>query len=284
MGILVALIPAIMWGVNPILVGKIGGKPIQQQIGTALGATAFAVVLYAILRPALTPALIWGSIISGALWSVGQLLQYKSYVILGNAKGFAISTAFNLILNSLFGVLVFHEWPTSTTKLLGFGGLAVIILGAVLLSYSDKQEQADFKKGIIVLIIAAVGFTAYSCAPRFVEASGIEAVLPQSWGMVGGSLLLSLFEPKDIRKFDSVTFRNMVPGLLWSVANIGMIYANAMNGVAVGFTLSQLAIVVSTFVSLVIFHEKKSPAELRHTLIGVALVVAGCVLIGLTKM
>lgn len=46
MNLLIALIPAICWGLNPTIVGKIGGKPIQQQLGTALGATLFAVVIY----------------------------------------------------------------------------------------------------------------------------------------------------------------------------------------------------------------------------------------------
>lgn len=283
MGILVALIPALMWGINPLLVGKIGGKPIQQQIGTAFGATVFSAIVFAILRPNLTPALIYGSIISGALWSIGQLLQYKSYTILGNAKAFSISTAFNLILNSVVGVLLFHEWKTAGQLSLGFGALAVIIIGAVCLSYSDTKQSGDLKRGIIVLIIAAIGFTAYSCAPHYVEASGVQAVFPQSWGMIAGSLILSLFEPKNIKKFDKVTFKNMLPGLLWSIANIALIYANNMNGVAIGFTLSQAAIVVSTFISLVILHEKKSPAELKHTILGICLVMIGCIMIGFTE-
>lgn len=32
MNILIALLPSIIWGVMPILVNKIGGKPIQQSI------------------------------------------------------------------------------------------------------------------------------------------------------------------------------------------------------------------------------------------------------------
>ena len=74
--------------------------------------------------------------------------------------------------------------------------------------------------------------------------------------MIGGSLVLSLFESKDIKKFDAVTFKNMIPGLVWACANIAMIYANKLNGVAIGFTLSQMAVVVSTFATLVILKEK----------------------------
>ena len=139
------------------------------------------------------------------------------------------------------------------------------------------------KKGVIILAIAAVGFTGYSCAPTFVGAGGIQAVFPQAIGMIGGSLILSLFESKDIKKFDAVTFKNMIPGLVWACANIAMIYANKLNGVAIGFTLSQMAVVVSTFATLVILKEKKSKKELLHTILGTVVVAIGGIMIGFTK-
>lgn len=284
MELVVALVPAIMWGINPTLVGKIGGKPIQQQLGTALGALLFALGIYLFMQPAISLNVIIGCIISGALWSLGQLLQYKSFVVLGTSKAFAISTGLNLVFNSLFGVIVFKEWNTTTALLLGFGALAVIIIGASLTSYSENKEESNLKTGLIILIVAAVGFTAYSCGPRFVEAGGIEAVFPQAVGMVLGSLILSLFEDKDIKKFDAITFKNILPGLSWSIANISLIYANQLNGVAVGFTLSQMCVAVSTVCSLLILHEKKTAKELKFTIFGVTLVLIGCVMIGLTKI
>lgn len=284
MDLLVAVIPAIMWGINPTLVGKIGGKPIQQQIGTALGALVFAVVVFLITSPAITVTVVIGSMISGMFWSFGQLLQYKSFQVLGTSKAFAISTGLNLVFNSLFGVIVFGEWNTSINLILGFSALAVIVLGSSLTSYSDDKEKSDLKKGVIILIIAAIGFTAYSCSPRFVNAEGIQAVFPQAVGMTIGSLVLSIFESKDIKKFDSVTFKNIIPGLTWSIANIALIYANQLNGVAIGFTLSQMCVAVSTICSLTILHEQKSKKELKYTVIGVVLVIIGCIMIGFTKM
>ena len=101
--------------------------------------------------------------------------------------------------------------------------------------------------------------------------------------MIGGSLILSLLESKEIKKFDAVTFKNMIPGLVWACANIAMIYANKLNGVAIGFTLSQMAVVVSTIATLVILKEKKSHKELVHTILGTIVVAIGGVMIGFTK-
>ena len=37
MGFLIGLLPALFWGFTPVLVSKLGGKPINQQLGTSFG-------------------------------------------------------------------------------------------------------------------------------------------------------------------------------------------------------------------------------------------------------
>ena len=74
MNILIALLPSIIWGVMPILVNKIGGKPIQQSIGTAGGCFIFGTIIYLLVRPERSQTLIIGCILSGLAWSVGQLM------------------------------------------------------------------------------------------------------------------------------------------------------------------------------------------------------------------
>lgn len=284
MAIIIALIPAVAWGLNPTIVGKIGGKPIQQQLGTAFGAGIFAVAVYAIFRPEITAQLLLGCIISGLFWSFAQLLQYKSYTVLGTGKAYAISTAANLIINALLGIFLMNDWAKPSQKILGFIALAVIIIGAATSSYSQNKEESNLKLGVIMLIVAGVGYAVYSCAPTFVNAGGVEAVFPQAIGMVGGSLFLSLFEKKDIKKFDKLTAKNMIPGFVWAVANITLIYSNKMNSAAVGFSLSMMSVVVSTFATLFILKEKKSKKEMVFLITGTIIVAVGGIMIGLTKL
>lgn len=52
---------------------------------------------------------------------------------------------------------------------------------------------------------------------------------------------------------------------------------------AVGYTLSQLNVVVSTIGGLLLLHEMKTKKELKFTLGGLLLVVAGAIMIGITK-
>ncbi|MGO3170782.1 MAG: GRP family sugar transporter, partial [Bavariicoccus seileri] len=70
---------------------------------------------------------------------------------------------------------------------------------------------------------------------------------------------------------------------VFAVANIGLLLSNEANGVAVGFTLSQMNVVVSTLGGFFFLHEVKTKKELWITIAGLALVVIGGILIGLTK-
>ena len=75
----------------------------------------------------------------------------------------------------------------------------------------------------------------------------------------------------------------LAPDIVFAVGNIALIYSNQLNGIAIGFTFSQLAVVVSSAMSVLILHEVKSPRALRRCVVGVCLIVVGAVLIGLTK-
>lgn len=97
-----------------------------------------------------------------------------------------------------------------------------------------------------------------------------------------GSILFCSFEKKP-EIFGRKSFQNILTGLFFAVANVTIMLSNEANGVALGFTLSQMNVVVSTVGGLVILHETKTSKELKYTLSGLILVLAGGILIGMTK-
>ena len=54
------------------------------------------------------------------------------------------------------------------------------------------------------------------------------------------------------------------------------------NGVATGFTLSQMNVVIATLGSIFLLGEKKTRKEMRFVLAGLAMVVIGGIMIGLS--
>ena len=229
-------------------------------------------------------AVVIGCLISGLAWSVGQLCQFTSYTILGTSKAFALSISIEMVLNAIVGVLIFHEWTTANQIMLGLGAIACVILGGNLTAFSSDKSgasKAQLKKGLITLTIGACGLCIWNYALRVVNADGLQAVFPQAVGMVIGSLVLSLFVGKDAKKFDKSTFEQMIPGLIYAAANFSLIFSNQINGVAIGYTMAQLCLVIETILGLLFLHEKKTPAELKHSIAGAVFITLGCILVGL---
>jgi glucose uptake protein/putative ribose uptake protein len=73
----------------------------------------------------------------------------------------------------------------------------------------------------------------------------------------------------------------MIDGLIFASAALSILLSKAHNGVATGTSLSQTNIIIATLGGLFILKEHKPKRELSFTLIGLALVVTGGILIGL---
>ena len=282
----VGLLPAFFWGFTPVLVSKLGGKPINQQLATSFGCGILAIIVLIIFKPAVTVGLAIGCLISGLAWSVGQLCQFTSYSILGTSKAFALSISIEMVLNAIVGVLVFHEWTTTNQIILGLSAIACVIIGGNLTAYTSNKSgasKATLKKGLITLTIGACGFCIWNYALRVVNADGLTAVFPQAVGMVLGSLILSLFVGKDVKKFGSDTAKQMIPGIIYAAANFSLIFSNQLNGVAVGYTMAQLCLVIETLLGFAILkeHKQKTRSELVHSILGAAFITAGCIMVGL---
>ena len=82
MGFLIGLLPALFWGFTPVLVSKLGGKPINQQLGTSFGCAVLALAVLIIFRPAVTLAVVIGCLISGLplipFWALQRPLPFPS--------------------------------------------------------------------------------------------------------------------------------------------------------------------------------------------------------------
>lgn len=111
MGLLIALIPAVGWGIQPLILKKIGGRPTNEILGTGIGAVLVGLLVQLFASPAgisVTTFLI--SLLSGAFWVIGQTGQYTSFNLIGVSKTMPISTALQLVGTSLIGVFAFGEW------------------------------------------------------------------------------------------------------------------------------------------------------------------------------
>ncbi|TCI24730.1 MULTISPECIES: GRP family sugar transporter [unclassified Exiguobacterium] len=283
--ILLALLPALMWGSIPLIVSIVGGKPIQQLVGTTIGAMVMATVIALVFKPEFTTLAIVTGFISGVFWALGQYLQFQSFQILSVSKAMPISTGMQLVGTSLFGVIVLGDWKTPTELWLGFSALVLIIIGAVMTSYQQHKESdssSALKKGLLVLLVSSIGYVTYAVLTNYFEVDGITAILPQSLGMFIAALLFSLRE-KDVKKFDPKTFKNIFAGLAWGIGNFGLFVSSGEVGIATSFALSQLNVVVATLGGIYLLKEEKTSKERVFVFMGIGLIVVAGFMLGLAK-
>lgn len=282
MDILLAILPAIFWGSIVLFNVKLGGGPYTQTLGTTIGALIFSTIIYIVVNPPLTPLIFIVGIVSGLFWALGQSNQLKSIDYIGVSKTMPISTGMQLVSTALFGVIVFREWSTTKTIILGVLALIFIVIGIVLTtleSEKNEEQSGQFKKGIITLIISTIGYLVYVVVARLFNVSGWSALFPQAIGMVIGGLILT-YKHKPFNKY---AIRNIIPGLIWAAGNMFLFISQPKVGVATSFSLSQMGIVISTLGGIFIIGEKKTKRQLISISIGIILIILGGVFLGMAK-
>lgn len=285
--ILFGLIPALMWGIQPIIMTKLSGKSEEKVVGMGLGIFLVALFISIFKRPNnLSSTLILISFVDGLALSYGLINQIRGFSLVGISKGTPISTGTQLIGATLVGVLYFKEWSSAFQYILGIIAIILIIIGVSMTTFEEKKEEnikkSNLKKGIITLILSSVGFVLYTIILKVANINIWDALIPQGLGVLVGSYLLSKRNYKE-KLFTKNSIKHIITGAIFAIANITLMISNEINGLSVGFTLTQMNVVIATIGGLVILKEKKTKKELIYVLLGLLLVVIGGVFIGITK-
>ena len=236
--------------------------------------------------------LIAAAAINGIPWSIAQILQIKSFDYLGVARAMPLSTGMQLVFTTLLGALFFHEWTHGWQFGFGICALVVIIVGVACTAFQEKSEDkgpSNLKRGLLITLISSLLYTSYAAAGKFFSVSSWDMLFPQAVFMVLGTTIISFcMSGKDamdpeIGVFGKKSWMNMSTGALFATANLTVMLSNEMNGLAVGWTLSQMNVIVATLGGLFILKEKKTKKEMAFVIAGMILIALGGILIGITK-
>ncbi|WP_159722405.1 ribose/proton symporter RbsU [Enterococcus sp. CSURQ0835] len=284
--LLIGLGPLLGWGLYPTIVSKIGGRPANQILGSTIGTLIFAIVFASVKGLALPHGMdLFLSILSGIGWAFGQLLSFYSFTLVGSSITMPITTAFQLLGASLWGVFYLGNWPGTTAKIIGGLALVVIILGAYLSVWTEKKTTENsslVRKATIALAIGEIGFWGYSAAPQASTIDGMHAFLPQAIGMLLAAIGYTAWVTLRGKKvnlaspfIEAVSYKHIFPGFFFAFAALTYLISAQpnMNGLATGFILSQTSVVLATLTGIWFLGQKKTKKEMRVTLIGLALIL-----------
>lgn len=159
MNIITALLPAIGWGVIPLIVSKVkNSQPTNQILGVGIGATIVGIIVTISQRPAMSLPIFLLSMLSGAFWALSQTGQFVSFTKMGVSKTMPISTGLQLIGNTIIGALIFGEWSNINEYVLGSLALILIIIGVVLTTVTRKKNSQKLaSKDSLFLLFTTIG-------------------------------------------------------------------------------------------------------------------------------
>ncbi|MUO33979.1 GRP family sugar transporter [Enterococcus gallinarum] len=286
MSIVFALIPMFAWGSIGLVSGKLGGDANQQTLGMTIGAFLFSLIVFFVTMPTIDGWIVVIGLLSGLCWSVGQNGQFHGMKYLGVSVGLPLSTGMQLILNTIAGALFFGEWTQSRDYLLGITALILLVTGAYLTARQDGEQipetenkMLDFPRGFRSLISSTIGYGAYTIIITWAGIDPLAIILPQSIGMLIGASFFALRKTKVNR----AVWKNTLSGLLWGIGNVCMLITVQQIGLAVGFSLSQMGIIISTLGGIFLLGEKKTKKEFKYVVFGCLLVIFGGILLGYMK-
>ena len=281
MAYLIALIPALGWGFMPLITGKVGGSEANQIFGIGAGASLIGLVAFLIMHPQVSMKAFLFSLLCGALWSTAQVGQFVSFKRIGVSNTVPLSTVFQLVGNSIIGVLIFGEWHSARALTIGFIALAIVIIGAMMTSFTDRSNgQNVTAKDVLFLLVTTVGYWVYSSFPKMpilAHEDSVGIFLPEVLGILLGAIIYDLASGNAKAFTQKEQYTNILAGISWGIAAFAYILAARMLGVTVAFVFTQLNVIIATFGGILILHEHKSPRESKFTFWGIVLIVIGSI-------
>ncbi|BBM14267.1 putative ribose uptake protein rbsU [Enterococcus mundtii] len=282
--LLIGLGPLLGWGLYPTIASKIGGRPVNQILGSTIGTLIFALIFALINGIALPSGMdLVFSILSGVGWATAQIITFQSFTLIGSSRAMPITTAFQLLGASLWGVFALGNWPGTTAKILGGLALILIILGAWMTVWTEKKTKENsslLKKAVLLLAVGEIGYWAYSAAPQATTIDGMHAFLPQAMGMVLVAIIytavLSMKVHEKSAFTEVVSYKQIFSGFFFAFAALTYLISAQpnMNGLATGFILSQTSVVLATLTGIWFLGQKKTKKEMTVTIIGLVLILA----------
>ncbi|MDO4257908.1 MAG: GRP family sugar transporter [Actinomycetaceae bacterium] len=288
--ILLALVPSLILGVMTLLLIGLGGNDRQKIMGLFIGAFTLSALATPFLGPHWTPTTLVVAYISGLMLGWGLYDQTVSLGVLGVSRAMPISTGTQLALMSLGGVVLFGEWHTTGAMSAGIAAVICLVAGVWAVSRTEKvpgsqRPAVDWPRGARLIATSTCTLVGYLLLVRWFGIESKDVLLPQAAGYLSAGLLLTWPRSHAERgmRWGKATIRQIGTGMLWACAVLLLQITMVRVGVAVGFTLSQLGVIISTIGGIVLFGEQRTRKELWWTAIGVTLVVLGAILSGVAR-
>ena len=217
-------------------------------------------------------------ILSGILWSSGNILSVQAVKSSGLSRSAPIWMGIGIFISFIWGILFFEEALASL--IIGLAGISLLIVGISLVASTGEDKESSNLKGIILTIIAGFIFGCYLVPLKLSKLQPIDFLFPMSLGILIGGLAIYFVKREKIDR--QIILPGAFSGLIWNIANFTSFFAVLNLGISIGFPLTQMALFVSVLWGLLYFHEIKSRNKVIRLVAGAVVLFIGAILLGLS--
>lgn len=276
LGFLAAIGAALAFGtfMVPFKIAK-SDKLVLFQVVMSVGILLSGLVLTLILGYSLRPN-IYG-FAAGILWAVANSAALTAIFNLGLSRAVPLMSSLVVISAFLWGALVFGEMPAG--MIMGFAGIALIILGVILSSATGNLEGQNVKQGLFAAVAAGLIFGSQLVPLKVGNVTTGNFFFSVSLGIFISVALMAMV--RKIRFSTEVLKEGLISGVIWNIGNLLSLVSLSLIGLSKMGPISQTATLVAVFWGLFYFKEiTKSKAKIQ-VLIGAVILLLGVIILGL---
>lgn len=182
------LLTVLFWGIgnviDKIMIAKIMKNPLSYFILTTIYQSFFILLIFLVVQPVFNLNLFLLSIVSGFLGSLAFLFYLFSLQLEDVSKIIPLS-----YLGNIFTVIFSYFLLKETFGIVKYFGIALLITGAIILSYKkSKHGSLELTPAIVYILLSCIVFAAGTVFNKYVL-NFIDPLTLVIWGMLGGYII-----------------------------------------------------------------------------------------------
>jgi len=288
LGIIFAILTIVFFGSWAVPTKTLKIEPKAQAFWLTLGHLLLSTIIFVfVLQPIPFKDFI-GPYIAGALWGIGITLGYVGIKHLGITRALSIWIPVVTIVSALWGLLFFKEaWTLGTDKLvLTIISIVVLITAALIVILSSKGEEklGNVRLGILASLILGVIHGSFFVPLRTSSLPIFVTFLPLAIGMFSTLLFIIILQKVKTSYGIVSTARMILAGLILGSGNYMALLTIKYLGVAQGYPLTQLGIIVNALWGTLVFKEVTSLKGKILIATSIAIAIIGAIVLNLARM
>lgn len=275
LGLLAALGAALAWGSYIVPFKKFPSNGWQFQAVMSVGVFIFALIISLVFGFPLNFSLY--AILSGVMWASANALSLIVMSDLGISRGVPVWISLVILTSFAWGAFFFGELPAGL--LAGLVGIALIILGVVLVSATGNLTSKNAKRGFALAVLTGVVFGSQYVPLKWANLAPQVFFFPMSFGILMTGLGLAIL--KRVRFESRGVGAALLSGVVWNLGNLLAASAISLIGMAKGFPITQLSVLMAVLWGLLYFKEITQKKKVLQVLAGAVILLGGIIILGL---